>query len=344
MVAPNGAMAQIYIQNGLTLKDGSVLDGTWNNPPRWQDVQPAAQAFYEKDYVFAVLVRYQGSNGYRVYTGGGDTQDLETFFSGMASAFPDAVERIRNLDSERSGDIILLSEYFEIGNSYYFSDETHKGEHGHLYKDDTYIPLIFAGPTIKKNVALNTPARNIDMARTLADLLGFSMPYADGVVLDIKTAPPETIGGFTFSEASDSGDSPSDRPYNVQLRISTETVSSLSIQSIAQISASASFVNGSVGQGKEVDKTKVYPAEKSGYVAQGIDSKKNVTIQNVTELIGYVASGTKVENKTLNITGYVAPGIAVNKTHRNASGNVTAQILCTNAYIYNKYISNGVDN
>jgi predicted AlkP superfamily pyrophosphatase or phosphodiesterase len=185
VVALNGGMAQIYVQNGLDLNNGDNLDGTWSSIPRWEDVQPAAQAFYEKksSYIDMVLIRWDGSNGYKVYTGNGNTQDLTAYFSGKEDIYPDAVARINGLDSARSGDIILLSNY---NNKYYFSGEAHKGEHGHLYKDDTYIPLIFSGPSIKKNVALDTPARNIDMARTLADLLGFSMPDADGVVLLVK--------------------------------------------------------------------------------------------------------------------------------------------------------------
>ncbi|MFH1774400.1 MAG: alkaline phosphatase family protein, partial [Methanobacteriota archaeon] len=61
VVAPNGGMAQIYIQNGLTFGDGSVYDGTWTLPPTWNDIYPAVDYFYPQPYVDTVLVKYQGS-------------------------------------------------------------------------------------------------------------------------------------------------------------------------------------------------------------------------------------------------------------------------------------------
>ena len=126
------------------------------------------------------MYKRQGSGGYRVYAGSGNTKDLQIFFR-ENSNYVDAVNRIQSLDSTRSGDIILLAK-----DVWYFADSTFNGEHGGLSQAESYIPLIFSGPTIRKGATDPTPARSIDLAKTLADLLGFSMPEADGSILPVK--------------------------------------------------------------------------------------------------------------------------------------------------------------
>lgn len=172
VAAPNGGMAQIYI--------GDMATKDWNVKIDLFDLQPALDAFKSEPYVDVVLYRYSETSGYWVYTGSGNTQSLETFFSGKPN-YVDAVNRIKGLDSKRSGDIILLAK-----DSFYFADGLFKGEHGGLSPDESYIPLIFSGPTIRKGETDSTPARSIDMAKTLADLLGFSMSKSDGKVLPVQ--------------------------------------------------------------------------------------------------------------------------------------------------------------
>jgi arylsulfatase A-like enzyme len=172
IAAPNGGMAHIYIRD-INSKD-------WNDQPELSDLRSALDAFKSRTDIDIVLVKYSGSNGYRVYIGSGNTLDLETFFEGKIN-YPDAVNRIRGLDSTRSGDIILLAK-----NGWYFAEGIYKGEHGGLSQEESYIPLIFSGPTISKGVTETTPASNIDMSITLANLLGFSMPEADGIVLPVE--------------------------------------------------------------------------------------------------------------------------------------------------------------
>jgi len=177
IAAPNGGMAQIYIRD----MDSKL----WSDQPELTDLRPALDAFYTQSYVDKILVKYTGSNGYRVYTGSGTTQDLDTYFANRPY-YVDAVNRIRGLDSARSGDIILLADY---GNGYYFNDDPHAGEHGNLNAYDTYVPLVFSGPTIRKGVTDSTPARIIDIAPTIAALLNFSMPNTDGNVLPVNFTP-----------------------------------------------------------------------------------------------------------------------------------------------------------
>ncbi|MFH1774397.1 MAG: alkaline phosphatase family protein [Methanobacteriota archaeon] len=185
-----GGSEEIYIQSNLTLNDSSSLDGTWSAQPRDIDVFPAAEAFKNQLYVDMVLVKYQGSNGYRVYTGGNTTQSLSTYFSGKENQYPDAIERINNLDSSLSGDIVLLAKY---SGGYYFSTDANIGEHGNLNWEDSYVPLIVSGPGIKKGYTLPS-AHIVDIAPTIVNLLlGIEMSGVDGRVLEeIRLPPPDT--------------------------------------------------------------------------------------------------------------------------------------------------------
>ncbi|MGE5458151.1 MAG: alkaline phosphatase family protein, partial [Methanococcaceae archaeon] len=178
VAASNGGMGQIYI--------GNISTNDWNTMG-YSDLQPALVAFKSEPYVDVVLFRL--TSGYLVYTGGmgAGMESLETFFAGKAD-YVDAVNRIKSLDSERSGDIILLAKasdgyYFDDPAAFPTPDQLLLGEHGGLNPDESYIPLIFSGPTIRKGETDPTPARSIDMAKTLADLLGFSMSKSDGKVL-----------------------------------------------------------------------------------------------------------------------------------------------------------------
>ncbi len=198
-----GGSEEIYIQSNLILNDESSTDKTWSSQPRWGDIQLAAHAFYSQDYVDTVLVRYQDSNGYRVYKEYADstpyTLSIEDYFNGKGE-YVDAVNRINKLDSQRSGDLILLANYT---GGYFFDSKAFSGDHGNLNPDDSYVPLIISGPGIKHGTL--TSARTVDIAPTIANLLGFSMPEADGIPLDIKNRPPNTPStptGSTSGHAS----------------------------------------------------------------------------------------------------------------------------------------------
>ncbi len=188
ITAPNRGMAQIYIRD-MDSKD-------WNDQPELNDLRPALDVFISQVNIDKILVKFSGSDGYRVYNSSGNTLDLLTFFSGKI-VYPDAVNRIKGLDSTRSGDIILIAK-----NGYYFAESKYKGEHGGLSPEESYIPLIFSGKTIRKGVEI-MPSSNIDLARTLADIIGFSMPFADGVVLPVKEVQDTTPPVITFVAPTD---------------------------------------------------------------------------------------------------------------------------------------------
>ncbi len=207
-----GGSEEIYIQGNLVLNDNSSFDGTWSALPRLQDIQPAAHAFYTQAYVDTVLVRYQNSNGYRVYKEYADGTpyilSLVDYFNGR-SEYADAVNRFSKLDSERSGDLILLANY---SGGYYFESHSYLGDHGNLNPNDSYVPLIISGPGIRHDTL--TSARTIDIAPTIANLLGFAMPNSDGSLLPIQyLSLPGSINGFVrdgeyFQTTVDVGDIP----------------------------------------------------------------------------------------------------------------------------------------
>lgn len=154
----------------------------WADPPRFeQDVIPVADAFahYGKSggrppFVDIMLARTSVEQGYMVYENGG-LVDLETYFQGKDEQYPDAVRRIRGLNCERSGDLIVILDYSQ---GYYFGDKPKAGEHGNLCAADALIPFVVSGPGIP-NITIPT-ASLIDAVPTAGGLLGFDTPTAQG--------------------------------------------------------------------------------------------------------------------------------------------------------------------
>jgi len=168
VVASNAGIAHIYIKD----------NDDWNDPPEWYELEDAVIEFSFEEYTDRILVKDHSDGEYKLYQDGELVEIRDDTFSKVS--YPNARERIEGLYSDRSGDIILLAEY-----PYYFAQERMKGEHGNLGAQDSKVPLIISGPGVKKNVEMCS-ARNIDMAPTIADLLGFSMPDADGSVLKVR--------------------------------------------------------------------------------------------------------------------------------------------------------------
>lgn len=67
---------------------------------------------------------------------------------------------------------------------------------GHLGPqwDDQHIPLIIAGPGVRRGVVSTYPARLVDVAPTIERLLGASTKGVDGVVLDDALTSPSKAG------------------------------------------------------------------------------------------------------------------------------------------------------
>jgi arylsulfatase A-like enzyme len=77
---------------------------------------------------------------------------------------------------------MLFSSYDE---GWHFYKQPIKATHGNINSGDLEIPIIFAGKGIKKGIDDN-PASIVDVAPTVASLLGFEMNRIDGKVLNIE--------------------------------------------------------------------------------------------------------------------------------------------------------------
>ena len=153
----------------------------WADPPRFeQDVLPAAAAFApyatggKPPFVDFLLVRRSVEQGYEVWSNDG-LISLESFFQGKDAQYPDAVRRIRGLNCERSGDLIVILDYSQ---GYYFGDKPKAGEHGNLCAADALIPFVVSGPGVPNQTL--PFASLIDAVPTAGALLGFDTPTAQG--------------------------------------------------------------------------------------------------------------------------------------------------------------------
>jgi predicted AlkP superfamily pyrophosphatase or phosphodiesterase len=91
----------------------------------------------------------------------------------------------RSFRSDRAPDLALrLVEYTLI------DDDQYGTTHGSPYDYDTHVPLVFAGLGVAHGIAITTPVRSVDIAPTLAALLGITPPNdIDGVTLKDALVP-----------------------------------------------------------------------------------------------------------------------------------------------------------
>jgi arylsulfatase A-like enzyme len=100
---------------------------------------------------------------------------------------------MRLIETEHSGrapDIIVSFSYDEntvvAGKSgvSYASSVNRRGDHGSFSPTDVHISLMARGPHFKPGLRDSLPSANVDIAPTVARILGFSMPDAQGRVLE----------------------------------------------------------------------------------------------------------------------------------------------------------------
>src|SRR5262249_3400044 len=81
-----------------------------------------------------------------------------------------------------------------------------RGDHGTPGRANVRNTLIAAGPHFKSGLRSNIPSGNVDVAPTIAHLLGFELPGADGRVLhealqatsvSVQGTGPSTTGAVT---------------------------------------------------------------------------------------------------------------------------------------------------
>lgn len=150
VIGLNGGLAHVYLQH---------RQGRWADAPRTaEDVLPVAEAFHammaEGRYapelqgtLELVLVRDAQTGGwgaeYAVYVGEGRTQPLDDYLAEHPELpYVDAANRLRNLASSMSGDLILAAN----GREGFCFGGPLKGVHGSLYRADSEAVLTFAYP------------------------------------------------------------------------------------------------------------------------------------------------------------------------------------------------------
>jgi arylsulfatase A-like enzyme len=76
----------------------------------------------------------------------------------------------------------------------YASSINRRGDHGSFSPADVHISLMLHGPDFKAGLRDTLPTANVDIAPTIARVLGFDLPGAEGRVLEeaLKDGPPLT--------------------------------------------------------------------------------------------------------------------------------------------------------
>lgn len=118
----------------------------------------------------------------------------------IAGTLPMSHIKTENSGNGRAPDIIVSFSYDEhvavAGKSgvTYASSINRRGDHGSFSPTDTHISLMASGPDFKSGLHDPLPTANVDVAPTVARILKFSMPDAQGRVLEeaLRGGPPIT--------------------------------------------------------------------------------------------------------------------------------------------------------
>ena len=118
----------------------------------------------------------------------------------IAGTLPMSLINTESSGTGRAPDIIVSFSYDEnaavAGKSgvSYASSINRRGDHGSFSPTDTHISLMASGPDFKSGLHDPLPTANVDVAPTVARILKFSMPDAQGRVLEeaLRGGPPIT--------------------------------------------------------------------------------------------------------------------------------------------------------
>ena len=200
--ADNGGIVHLYVKRAHS---------GWPEPPRMEeDIRPAAENLTRseeaKEFTWKILVR-DPEQGYLVYTGG----DAPYRALSKDDDLKEKKELIQGLNSPRSGDILALLKpgTYTTEVTGWLSGTARWGEaanHGSIFDSDLAVPLILAGGGVKAGVSTE-PASTVNIARTIADYLGFSMPEAAERLPGLSAEPIITTvaGNGTAASSGDGG-------------------------------------------------------------------------------------------------------------------------------------------
>ncbi len=150
VVASNGGMAHVYLRNRR---------GEWGQVPAFErDVLPVGRAFWQahatgqyaaelEGALSGVMIRDSAGDGwqapYQALTPEDEIVSLQRWFSSQPDGlYVDPVQRLNNLASPMSGDLLLISNYAD---GFYFGAPT-TGVHGGLHPQDSDATLVYGFP------------------------------------------------------------------------------------------------------------------------------------------------------------------------------------------------------
>ncbi len=192
-----GIAAQIpYLAGTIDALLGRILDVIEGLDPEWRDstmfiltadhgrteVVPHAEDRTLAADLARVLpagahVAVNGGMGY-IYLGRPDPAELPAMAAALESdpRFSAAIASVRphtGDDPARAGDLIVT-----LRQGHYFNNPGTGSHHGSIYSEDTAVPLLVAVPGTQ-GTHISEPVRTTQIARTIADYLGFAMDGAD---------------------------------------------------------------------------------------------------------------------------------------------------------------------
>ncbi len=126
---------------------------------------------------------------------GGNPADIQTAYVPPASiSYPYAYERISQLfDSPNAPDLIVNSLSYAYGRQ--------PGQHGNLDVIQSRSPLIFSGPGVRRGHLTEQASRQIDIAPTIARLMGF--PLIDGADITGRTSSGRGVPADVYLRRQD---------------------------------------------------------------------------------------------------------------------------------------------
>jgi hypothetical protein len=116
------------------------------------------------------------------------------FIAPEHTTYPFAYERIAQLfDSPNAPDIVVNPRPYAFGRQ--------PGQHGALDVIHARSPLVFSGPGVKRGAVTDAPSRQIDIAPTIAKLLGF--PLIDGKDVTGRTSSERGVAPDVYLKRQD---------------------------------------------------------------------------------------------------------------------------------------------
>lgn len=124
----------------------------------------------------------------------------------LPGTLPLSLVRLENL-AHRNPDVIAGTSYDAsavvqgMPGIEFNSDGSDRGMHGSFSPRDVHNTLIAFGPDFKKSYQDQLPSGNVDLAPTIAYLLGFNMPRTDGRILGEALTRPWPLSHYTLLQA-----------------------------------------------------------------------------------------------------------------------------------------------